>query len=95
KPDRGPVILHSADTSAQLVCAPGPIPLRYLFRPLSDFFHIDVTDRTPSPIYRETIAKPSEVHYRHRKQTCGAGQFADVKLSSRPNERGRGFTFSE
>ena len=50
---------------------------------------------TPSPIYRETISKPSDVHYRHRKQTGGAGQFADVKLSIHPNERGQGFTFGE
>ena len=32
---------------------------------------------------------------RRRKQTGGAGQFADVKLSIHPNERGQGFTFGE
>ncbi|MBB3454822.1 elongation factor G [Rhizobium sp. BK313] len=93
--DRGLTVLQEESTGAQLVCAQGPVHLRDLCRTLSDVFHIEVTDRTPSPIYRETIAKPSEVHYRHRKQTGGAGQFADVKLSIRPNERGRGFTFSE
>ncbi|MBX4932151.1 elongation factor G [Rhizobium bangladeshense] len=93
--DRGLVVLQEEGTGAQLVRAQGPIHLRDLCRTLSDVFHIEVTDRTPRPIYRETIAKPSEVHYRHRKQTGGAGQFADVKLSIRPNERGRGFTFSE
>ena len=87
--------MQEEGTGAQLVCAQGPVHLRDLCRTLSDVFHIDVTDRTPSPIYRETIAKPSEVHYRHRKQTGGAGQFADVKLSIRPNERGQGFTFGE
>ncbi|MBB3594004.1 elongation factor G [Rhizobium sp. BK529] len=93
--DRGLVVLQEEGTGAQLICVQGPVHLRDLCRTLSDVFHIDVTDRTPSPIYRETIAKPSEVHYRHRKQTGGAGQFADVKLSIRPNERGRGFTFNE
>ncbi|MGM4913150.1 elongation factor G [Rhizobium sp. 768_B6_N1_8] len=93
--DRGLKVLQEEGTGAQLVRAQGPVHLRDLCRTLSDVFHIGVTDRTPSPIYRETIAKPSEVHYRHRKQTGGAGQFADVKLSIRPNERGRGFTFSE
>jgi elongation factor G len=93
--DRGLVVLQEEGTGAQLVRAQGPVHLRDLCRTLSDVFHIDVTDRTPNPIYRETIAKPAEVHYRHRKQTGGAGQFADVKLSIRPNERGRGFTFSE
>ncbi|MDL2410065.1 elongation factor G [Rhizobium calliandrae] len=93
--DRGLTVLQEESTGAQLVCAQGPVHLRDLCRTLSEVFHIEVTDRTPSPIYRETIAKPSEVHYRHRKQTGGAGQFADVKLSIRPNERGRGFTFNE
>ena len=93
--DRGLKVLQEEGTGAQLVRAQGPVHLRDLCRTLSDVFHIAVTDRTPSPIYRETIAKPSEVHYRHRKQTGGAGQFADVKLSIHPNERGRGFTFDE
>jgi len=93
--DRGLKVMQEEGTGAQLVCAQGPVHLRDLCRTLSDVFHIAVTDRTPSPIYRETISKPSEVHYRHRKQTGGAGQFADVKLSIHPNERGHGFSFGE
>jgi elongation factor G len=93
--DRGLKVLQEEGTGAQLVCTQGPVHLRDLCRTLSDVFHIAVTDRAPSLIYRETITKPSEVHYRHRKQTGGAGQFADVKLSIHPNERGQGFTFGE
>ncbi|PZM15050.1 elongation factor G [Rhizobium tubonense] len=93
--DRGLIVLQEEGTGAQLVCTQGPVHLRDLCRTLSDVFHIAVTDQTPSPIYRETITKPSEVHYRHRKQTGGAGQFADVKLSIHPNGRGHGFTFGE
>jgi elongation factor G len=93
--DRGLKVLQEEGTGAQLVRAQGPVHLRDLCRTLSDVFHISVTDQTPSPIYRETITKPLEVHYRHRKQTGGAGQFADVKLSIHPNERGQGFTFGE
>ncbi|MEF0943854.1 elongation factor G [Rhizobium sp. BR 362] len=93
--DRGLLVLQEEGTGAQLVRAQGPVHLRDLCRTLADVFHIDVTDRTPSPIYRETIAKSSDVHYRHRKQTGGAGQFADVKLNVHPNARGQGFTFNE
>jgi elongation factor G len=93
--DRGLKIMQEEGTGAQLVCAQGPVHLRDLCRTLSEVFHITVTDRTPNPIYRETISKPAEVHYRHRKQTGGAGQFADVKLTVRPNERGQGFAFGE
>jgi len=93
--DRGLRVMQEEGTGAQLVCAQGPVHLRDLRKTLSEVFHVDVTDRSPSPVYRETISKPSNVRYRHRKQTGGAGQFADVQLSVRPNERGEGFTFAE
>ncbi|TCU16511.1 elongation factor G [Rhizobium sullae] len=93
--DRGLKVMQEEGTGAQLICAQGPIHLRDLRKTLSEVFRVEVTDRSPNPIYRETISKPSNVHYRHRKQTGGAGQFADVQLSVRPNARGQGFTFSE
>ncbi|MCV9997826.1 elongation factor G [Pararhizobium sp. YC-54] len=93
--DRSLKILQEEGTGAQMVCAQGPVHLRDLLRTLSDVFHVTATDRTPTPVYRETISKPAEVHYRHRKQTGGAGQFADVKLTIHPNGRGQGFSFGE
>jgi elongation factor G len=93
--DRGLKVLQEEGTGAQLVCAQGPVHLRAVCRILSDVFHIAVTDRAPMPTYRETITRPADIHYRHRKQTGGAGQFADVKLSIRPNARGEGFSFGE
>lgn len=93
--DRGLKVMQEEGTGAQLICAQGPVHLRDVCKTLSEVFHVEVTDRQPSPVYRETIAKSSDVHYRHRKQTGGAGQFADVKLSVHPNGRGDGFTFAE
>lgn len=93
--DRSLKILQEEGTGAQMVCAQGPVHLRDLLRTLSDVFHVTATDRTPTPVYRETISKPADVHYRHRKQTGGAGQFADVKLTIHPNGRGQGFSFGE
>lgn len=93
--DRGLKVAQEEGTGAQLVCIQGPVHLRDLCRTLTDVFHVEVKDQMPSPVYRETISKSSDVHYRHRKQTGGAGQFADVKLSVHPNERGGGFSFAE
>jgi elongation factor G len=93
--DRGLKASQEEGTGAQLICAQGPVHLRDICKTLSEVFHVDVTDRPPSPVYRETISKSSDVHYRHRKQTGGAGQFADVKLSVHPNGRGDGFSFAE
>ncbi|MBZ9601877.1 elongation factor G [Phyllobacterium chamaecytisi] len=93
--DHGLKVMQEEGTGAQLICVQGPVHLRDLCKTLAEVFHVNVTDRQPSPVYRETISKTSDVHYRHRKQTGGAGQFADVKLSIHPNERGEGFSFGE
>ncbi|MDQ3706598.1 MAG: elongation factor G [Chloroflexota bacterium] len=48
-------------------------------------FGVDVTVGLPVVPYRETItSKVDRAHYRHKKQTGGHGQFADVVLELEP-----------
>jgi elongation factor G len=49
----------------------------------------------PQVAYRETISRSSEVHYVHKKQTGGPGQFAEVKLRLTPLAPGQGVQFED
>ena len=60
---------------------------------LKNRFKLDISTHIPHVPYLETITGNAESHHRHKKQTGGRGQFADVQLRVRPRERGAGFRF--
>lgn len=93
--DAALTIGQDAGTGFPRVGVQGPLHLRFLRQRLAEAFSLEVEESQPAPDYRETITRPQDQAYRHKKQTGGAGQFADVKLSVAPAARGEGFVFGE
>ncbi|MFN3938268.1 MAG: elongation factor G [Gemmobacter sp.] len=83
------------ETGQTVLKLQGPQHLRRVLALLDEDFGLKVETRSPNVSWRETISGQADVHYRHRKQSGGAGQFADVVLTIRPRPRGEGFGFDE
>lgn len=78
-----------------IIAAQGELHLEVLFERLKRRYKVDVSLEPPKIRYRETIRGRAEARYRHKKQTGGAGQFAEVWLQIEPAARDSGLEFTE
>lgn len=82
------------ETTGELVVAGNsPMHLEVQFGRLSQRYGVEVEHHSPTIPYRETIHAKADGHHRHKKQSGGRGQFAEVYLRVGPKESGEGFEF--
>ena len=62
-------------------------------RRMANRFDVGVETAIPKVPYRETITRVYGDQYRHKKQTGGAGQFAEVHMRLEPLPRDTGFEY--
>lgn len=75
-------------THETVISGVGDLHLRVMLSKMSHVNKIEVNTKPPKIPYRETITGSAEGHYRHKKQTGGAGQFGEVYLKVEPIARG-------
>ncbi|WP_422010190.1 elongation factor G [Roseateles sp.] len=81
------------ETHQTLVYGLGELHLRLLLDRLRELYRGEIVTAPPRIAYRETVSAPAQGHYRHKKQSGGAGQFGEVYLRVEPLARGAGFEF--
>jgi elongation factor G len=88
--------LHqSAETGEWVLAGQGDLHLQIALSRLASEQKLAVAQDRPQVGYRETIARGAVQPARHKKQSGGHGEFADVTLRIEPLPRGEGFRFDD
>lgn len=80
-------------TGEMVLLGHGEIHLHIAMDRLRSKFNVAVKGQAPQVPYKESIRKGTSHHARYKRQTGGHGQFADIQVEIRPQERGAGFAF--
>jgi elongation factor G len=81
-------VSRDRQTRELIISGLGDLHLRVMLSKMSKRFKLAVNTKPPKIPYRETITQKADGHYRHKKQTGGAGQFGEVYLRVEPVTRG-------
>jgi elongation factor G len=81
------------ESGQTLIKGMGELHLEIIVDRMKREFKVDANVGAPQVAYRETITRPADVTYTHKKQTGGSGQYAEVRLHLEPLPPGGGFEF--
>jgi elongation factor G len=94
--EQDPTLSWRQDPSTRetILSGMGDTHINVAIRRMEETFSLSLETAIPRVPYLETVTRPASAQYRHKKQTGGAGQFAEVHMRVAPLERGSGFEFA-
>jgi len=78
------ILKYSTELKQELISCQGELHLAIIDWQLKNTHSIEAIFERPKIVYRETIQRSSSSSYKHKKQSGGAGQFAEVHLKIEP-----------
>ncbi|CAA0820579.1 Elongation factor G- chloroplastic [Striga hermonthica] len=81
------------ETNQTVIEGMGELHLEIIVDRLKREYKVEANVGAPQVNYRESISRVTEVTYVHKKQSGGAGQFAEVSIRFEPLEGGTGYEF--
>lgn len=82
------IVEHSQELKQMIMHGQGQLHLDVVKYRIEQVYGLHMDFARPRISYRETITRESESQYRHKKQSGGAGQFAEVHLRIEPYYEG-------
>ena len=94
--EEDPTFIYRVDSELHqtVISGQGELHLQISIDRLKRKFNVDVETFKPRIPYRETIRGKGSSKYRHKKQSGGAGQFAEVWMRVESKPRGEGIEFT-
>ncbi|MDD6043764.1 MAG: elongation factor G [Eubacteriaceae bacterium] len=81
------------ETGQTIIAGMGELHLEIIVDRLLREFKVEANVGKPQVSYKETLTQPTDVDYKHKKQSGGSGQYGHVKIRVTPKAPGEGFEF--
>ena len=95
--EEDPTFIYHVDSELHqtVISGQGELHMQVVAERLRRRYKVDFDLIEPRVPYRETIKAKGDSKYRHKKQTGGAGQFAEVWMRIEPKARNTGLEFTQ
>ncbi|MFW6150306.1 MAG: elongation factor G [Chloroflexota bacterium] len=88
-------VYNDPETGQNVISGMGELHLEVLMDRMSREYGVQVKMGRPRVAYKETITRAVDAEGRFIRQSGGKGQYGHVVIRLEPNERGKGFRFSD